>query len=150
MPFATSSVHDFKCALADALMARAGLAGVQVLSAPEFQDIRNESIQLHDAAGDQEWYAIGRMSREESYAVDGMVWALRPGAGETINRAVRGRAFDLFAEVEACLWADPTMGGVDRVAEIGHLDVAEGANPNGRVCRIDFTVKVTKRMVKTP
>ena len=143
----TSSVHAFKNALVDGLLARPGLAGVQVVSAPlTSKDAARESIQLGDVDGEQEWSALGKLAREEHYTVDVMVWVLRPGSDEAVYREVRGRAFALFAEIEAFLRADPTVGNVARVSAIRRPEVTEGANPEGRVCRIDFQVAVEKRL----
>ena len=143
----TSSVHAFKNALVDGLLARAGLVGVQVMSAPlTSMDAARESIQLGDVDGEQEWSALGKLAREEHYTVDVMVWVLRPGSDEAVYREVRGRAFALFAEIEAFLRADPTVGNVARVSAIRRPEVTEGANPEGRVCRIDFQVAVETRL----
>ena len=120
----TSSAHAFKNALVDGLLGRSGLAGVQVVSAPlTSKDAARESIQLGDVDGEQEWSALGKLAREERYTVDVMVWVIRPGSGE-----------------------DPTLGGVARVSAIRRPEVTEGANPEGRVCRIDFRVAVEKRL----
>lgn len=143
----TSSIHAFKNALVDGLLARAGLAGVQVVSAPlTSKDAARESIQLGDVDGEQEWSALGKLAREERYTVDVMVWVIRPGGDEGVVRDVRGRAFAIFAEVEDFLRADPTVFSVARVSAIRRPEVTEGANPEGRVCRIDFQVAVEKRL----
>ncbi len=143
----TSSVHAFKNALVDGLAGRPALAGVQVVSAPlTAKDAARESIQLGDVDGEQEWSALGKLAREERYTVDVMVWVVRPGSDEAVFRDVRGRAFALFAEVETFLRSDPTVGNVARVSAIRRPEVTEGANPEGRVCRIDFQVAVEKRL----
>ncbi len=143
----TSSVHAFKNALVDGLLARSGLAGIQVVSAPLIsKDAARESIQLGDVDGEQEWSALGKLAREERYTVDVMVWVLRPGSDEADFREVRARAFAIFAEVEDFLRADPTVGQIARVSAIRRPEVTEGANPEGRVCRIDFQVAFERRL----
>lgn len=146
MTTTTSAIPAFKSALVDALIRRTGLAGVQILSAPEFKEIAYESIQFHDVSGDQEWAGATR-NREEEFDVDGMVWAAKPGSDEAIYREVRDRAFALLAEVEDELRTSPRVGNTVRLAEVTHIETTEGADPEqGRVCRIDFKVHVGKRL----
>lgn len=141
----TSSAHAFKNAFVDGLLGRPALAGVQVVSAPlTSKDAARESIQLGDIDGEQSWAALGRLSRNEKYTVDVMLWVLRPGSGEEVFRDVRARAFALLAEVETFLREDPTLGGAAQVSAVRGVEVTEGANPEGRVCRVDFQVAVEK------
>lgn len=141
----TSMVHRVKCTLADGLSLRAALQGVQVTTAYVGKNTaRLETIQLLDADGEQEWGALGNRRREERFNLEGVVQVQRPGQGEETSRATRGRAVELFAELEAYLGERPDLGalGPSLVAQVSNWEMREGATPDGRYCVIAFVIAV--------
>lgn len=143
----TTQMHVVKNQLVDALALRAGLAGVQIASAYLGKDSAPENIQfLSPDRSDQDWAAIGKLSRDEKLTIQGVVWVIQPGAGETIIRSVRARAMALFAEIEAYIRSDPTLGGTVKQVNATEYSSEEGASPNGRYCAIEFFIHTMARL----
>lgn len=141
---ATSSrLHALKVAVADGLALRSGLSGVQIASVYLGDETSGlETIQLMGPDDiDQEWREIGKFSRDESLTVQGMILVVTPGAGETVARTARARAFALMAEVEAFFMADPSVGGVVKAALGAPTGLHEGIEERGRWALIQFAIK---------
>lgn len=139
-------------AMQEALSARAGLAGVQVVSGPVGpQDTRPEAVLLIRALPSaDEAHTEGNYSRSEDYTIDGIIWATKPGADELAIRDVRDRAFELLAEVEAYLRTDAGMQLSDQIApsqitfcEMSRKGFDQGIHTSGgRWVQIDFGIRV--------
>ena len=108
---------------------------------------QKESIQLTGAgSADQEWGALGNRRREETYVLQGLIWALAPGKNEKAIKAARDRAFELLAEVEDFLRTDPTIDNTVKVSHLTAYPFEQGANVNGRYCQIDFEITCEKSL----
>lgn len=143
---ATSAVPAFLDALRTRLLARPGLAGVQVATGPLAEDTALESIQVFRVDTDQVWAALGGRSREETGTMTGAIWIVAPGADEPAIKAARDRAYALLAELESDLRADPSVNGTVRVAQLASADLTQGLNDNGRVAQVTFTVNLEARL----
>lgn len=139
-------------ALTEALIELPGLEGVQVLSGPVGpQDtILHESIFLTGALPSvDDPLTEGNYTRSEDYVIDGVVWAVKPGAGEWTIKAVRDRAFELLGEVEGYLrtTAGMTLGGLVMFAQMARKGFAQGIHTNGgRWCQVDFGIRIQARL----
>lgn len=133
-------------AFVDGLASRAGLFGVQVSSGYLGADSdAYESIQLVDVSpANQQWSMIGNKRRDEEYTLQGIIWVVQAGKGETVIRAARDRVFALLAEIEDFLRVDPTIGSTTRVSELSAYPLEQGANDRGRWCQISFEVSCKK------
>ncbi len=152
MATVTSKLHALKVAIVDGLAARANIisAGVQVSGAFLGKDTAVESIQLTGPDHmDQDWAALGKLSRNENITLQGLIWIQKPGADETVIRSTRARAFELLAEVEDFLRADPGVAAVVKYSGLRATDITEGANPEGRVCQLDFEIGAFQRLQST-
>ena len=138
-------------ALKVALHARAGLAGVQVTTAPAGSETRSESIQMGDAGQSEVWAVIGTRRRDEDFTIDAAIWKVQPGAGDAVATTARLRAYALLAEVEAALRESPRLGlaGVEQMA-VSNADLEQGVNPDGRWAQLTFQVRVTARLSFVP
>jgi hypothetical protein len=141
-----TTVSTFLAALRIALQARAGLAGVTVSTGPLGDGVGGqESIEFGHVDNTIDWHAIGRKAREENYMVDGWIFVTVYGGDEAAISAARDRAVALLDEVNTCLVADPSVGGVVTVAQVTAwaLDQAiTGQNTNARGAAIEFTTSV--------
>lgn len=146
MAIELTKAHTIMNALADALAARAGLDSVQVATAPLGKDTAREAIVLADGRASQEWGSIGAKSRDEELTIAGLVWVTRPGAGETVIRETRARAFALLAEIETHLREDPTALGSLKWYEFTSYTLDQGANDLGRWVQIDFEIVAKGRL----
>ncbi len=131
------------------LKLRTGLIGVKVFSGPVTQDDAGlECIAFGDVHGTEDPEAmVGE--REEDYVIEGTLLAVKSGAGETVIKAARDRAFAIYAEIEAYLNDDNTLGGRVLDAEPARVpDVEQVIQPEGRECYLDFGIRV--RAIKNP
>lgn len=144
MATATSTIPAFLDALRATLAARTLIAagGVLVATAPTGEPVPRESIQLFDAAADQEWAASGNKRRREQYRVRGGIFISAPGAGEAKAKAARDRAFALLAEIEDALRLDHNVSGTVNQAQIAAYDLDQGAAKEGRWAAIEFFIAV--------
>lgn len=144
MATVTSAVGKLLDALVDALMARPGLVGVQVTSGWVGGDTdARETIQLTGARSDQRWGALGNRRREEDISVEGVVFVVSPGKGESAIRAARNRALGLLAEIEDALRTDPTVALAVKAAQLSSVQLDQGATTAGRWCQIDIVIDAT-------
>lgn len=141
---ATWKGPDFLDALKTRLEARAGLAGVQINSAPMGADTAKEAITFHDLDGEQTWAALGQERKKDAFTVDGTTWINKPGKGETIAKEARDRAAVLLAEVEAELKNAFTSvdGNQIRKLNLSNVGLAQGANDQGRWAQVTFSIDV--------
>lgn len=147
----SSTIPDVLDALQSGLSARSGLVGVQVVSGPlPAGDTQPESIQLDGVDGFSDWAAFGNLRRNESYDVVGMIYIEKPGAGETIIRSARDRAFEILKEIESYLIENHKLGGLVAAARPADFAIDQGASPSGaRVCRITFTIHVENQLTRS-
>lgn len=106
----TTTLPTVKAQLVAVLAARAGLAGVQVSAVwPGKESTEQESVWLGDARGRRDYPVVraGRKPRDETYTLDVFIQVLRP---ESWDPSAETRAFELFAELEDAIAADPAIG----------------------------------------
>ena len=136
----TSTVPRFLDKFRETLEAQPAFAKVEIATAALGHATKPESIQIFDVDGEQPWGALGAHRRDEEYAVQVAIWACKPGAGEPAIKAVRDRAYALFAAVEQVLLADPTLGGVVLKVRFGLMQLEQGANKGERWAQLSFTI----------
>lgn len=150
---ATSAIPAFLDAFADALAARADLAGVNVFSGPVAPDTAGlESIQFDHVEGTQRG-RVGNTGREESFDVHGLIYVVTPtppGKVEQSIRDARDRAFALLAAIETQLRDDTHAGQTVRRAEITDYPFDQGIAPDGgRAGRISFVLSIATYLPTT-
>lgn len=146
---ADSSIPALLDTLRTRLAARAGLAGVTVSTASLGDDIPPEAIELYGVDADQDWAALGRLARDENYDVACGLSVERPAGADDVEATIkqcRDRAFVLLKEVADELRADPSVGGVVRVAQLGKVSLAQGYNDEGRWAVVLFRIEVRNRI----
>jgi len=146
----TTRIAALKAALADLLIAKTGaggaLEGVVVASA-EVPTLRtHETIELMgEDLIEQEWAAIGKLARDEEITLNGLVFVRKPGPpSEAVIRAARDRAVALVAVIEDTLTGtggDPTVSNTVKAARCRPAELAEFADPEGRIAMIRFEIK---------
>lgn len=151
----TSPLPRFMDALIDRLTPRDELAGVSVTSGPLPAASRPpESIELWDADEDQETQTTGRR-KNSTFTVNGAVMVETPGVGEEAIRRGRDRAFALLAEVEIALResvagtvvADGDGTPTARSAALSTLSLRQGANTEGVLMMLTFTIAAEKSLI---
>jgi hypothetical protein len=125
---------------ADLLAAAPALEGIAVWEAHPGDDLPKEAIVLLNADGDQEWAALGRHSREETFVIRGSVFVVQDGATHEAIRTAITRAHTIAKNVADVVIADPTLGGAVRVAEFKAQRIDGGANVKSRWSEATFEV----------
>lgn len=140
---ATSTFLAVKTAVIDGLKARPALSGVQVAwGIPKA--LERELIVVLGADGEQVFGALGGRRRDESLEVDVTISVT---GNDSDQERVSRRALALFAEVEAFLRDDPTLGGIVRSAEIGpRFTVGEPARGDTREGFVEFVISTHARI----
>lgn len=150
----TTRIAVLKSAIVDGLRLRAGLSGVQIMSADIAQRDAKESILLiGEDMIEQEWAAIGRLSRDEMITLTGMIMVKTPGSSETVIRACRDRCIELMAEVEEFFWDTanaPAVGGIVKSAMARPAELHEIAAGDGsRLAILRFEVRTGRTRLTT-
>lgn len=141
----TSRLAAVKSALVDLWAQRSGLTGVQIASAELGGSAAAlERIELiGDDTIEQDWVHVGRLSRDERLTLVGSIYVMKPGAGETVIRAARDRAFALMAEIELSFTesqAASSIGGLVKAARARPFSGNDIATPDGRVYLLGFEI----------
>lgn len=133
-----------KAKLAEITEDRANLSGVQVAYGHPGKRVESEFISFKDIAGDQEARELGNHRRFENYVVEVEVNVLRKGNEQ---QAVTERAYELAAEVEEAVRAEPTLGSLVVDAQIvGPFDLTEQFSEQGRLAAVFLGVRVRARI----
>lgn len=138
--------HLVKDALKTMLQARAGLAGVTILTAAvALPDEARETITLGAWVTAFDFHAMdsgtGSGLFREDHDLSGLLEVRKGGGDETTVKAVRDRACALMAEVVTGCHVDHKLGGLVLDVHVSTITVAEGIwRPTGRTCTIDFTI----------
>jgi len=141
----SSSLGSFLTALRDALGNRLGLTGVRIFTGPVGeQDIGQENIvfAVEETSVDQDFPTAGQREAFESYEVEGRIWIVKPGGGESVIAAARERALELLAEVQSECTGNMTMGGSVRSLLLTSFRLTQLPLDGARDCRVSFTVEV--------
>jgi hypothetical protein len=141
---ATSTIPAFKTALLARLVARQGLAGVQVTYGWPSGAVKRESIMLGGVDGTQEFRTIGATQRMENYTLDVFITVIREGQARQQN--ADERALALMAQLEAELRADPTVNNTVLTAELGRFELQPMASAETREARLTVGVNVMARI----
>lgn len=148
----TWTAPEYMTALRDNLRLRAGMAGVQIHSAPIANDeLEMKALAMVDVYSDDESAALGDSRRKEEYVIEGVIQVMEPGSGEEAAVACRDEAMRIFAEVEAEVNANPTQGLNPssqriRMSEITRKVLRQAYQDNYRRCAIEFDLTVTARI----
>jgi hypothetical protein len=148
MTAANTTLGVFLPALRTNLSAQPGLAGVTISTGPIVSktEVNGQSIQFGHVDETQDWYALGRMGRKETYKVACLVFSVVYGGDEIAITAARDGALALFAEVGAYLKSDPHVGGTVDVAAITSYTLDQhvaGKEDNARGAFLLFEIEVT-------
>jgi trehalose-6-phosphatase len=139
-------------ALLDALKARLELRTniinwkTQIATAPLGDETKPDAIVFFGAEGSQEWAALGKLAKDDMFRVEGAIWIVKPGAGETVAKAARDQATARLKELEDELRADPSVGSVVMRCEVQSHQLEQGTNTSGRWCQITFFLNVRQRI----
>lgn len=146
-----STLPAFLDAFRAKLLLRSELAGVNIYTGPvDDLSIGEEALvfAVDETEGELEYKTLPHAEAFESYDVEGRIWIVVAGAGETAIKAARDRAFVLFAEVASELKADnvSTAGTVTALgvsdARITEWTLKQIVVDGGRDARITFNVEV--------
>lgn len=147
----TTTIPDVFDALQTLLTARAGLAGVEVISGPvSVSDVKPESIILGNVPSMSVTGKIGNQHWDERYDLIGVVWVEKPGAGEVVIRAARKRAWEIYDELGFLLFADKSLGlaRVQVMPMESTFDQGVAATGN-RYASVQFTLEVNAHISRT-
>ncbi|MEW2250394.1 hypothetical protein AB0907_24005 [Streptomyces sp. NPDC006975] len=149
---ASSRVPQLIDAFVAALQAAPGLAGVQVVDGPlvsasaatEWVFVGYDADpggEFTTAVTSQTWAGIGAKAKNEDIALTCAVLVQR---GSTDVRACRVRVFELFAQVEAVVRADPSLGlPPPTVCSISETTFHTEQTERGIQGRLPFTLATT-------
>lgn len=90
-----------------------------------------------------EWRGLGARSRDEHITVLCAAWAW---TGEDAVSTPRATAYELVAEVEAILYADPSLGGVALFGGLSDLTLRQGHTADGATAAVLFQVEAKARL----
>ena len=143
-----SSIPTFLDALKAALVIRAGLTGVNIFTGPVDPESEGPEAIVFGAEAIEtttEFPTVPRLECWETYILTGRIWVAKPGAGETVIKAARDRAFALLEQVHDELATNDEMTAtVTDVRPVGWR-LEQGIVENERQCRITFSLRVEAR-----
>ncbi|WP_406168885.1 hypothetical protein [Streptomyces sp. NBC_00996] len=135
-----------------ALNAAAGLAGVKVVDGPEVSDTAATEFVVVGFDGDSEgeyeaasttqaWAGIGAKKKNEDIQITCAVLVRK---GSPAVKGLRDRVFEIFAEVEAVVRADPALGlPPPSVCAVTDTSFRTPQTSNGLEGRLLFTLAAT-------
>lgn len=141
---ATSKIGVIRAALKTAISAQ--LSGVNVFAFPPGEAAlvgvtAYEFVALAGADGDQSHLVFGG-GRDETVTFSGVVYAAKPGSGDTVFASAEDRALVLLAGVETALTSDDTPGAGTFHGEVTGYRVDHGSDGERAWCTVDFDVDV--------
>ena len=149
---AVTTIGTFLDAFRTKLLARGGLAGVAVFTGPvDDVSVGKDAIvfAVDETSAEFSYRTLPALEVFESYNVEGRIWVVKPGAGETAIKTARDRALAIFEQVVDELATDNTSTpqtvstlGVDD-ARVTSWQLTQVVIDGGRDCRLAFTVSVT-------
>ena len=140
---ATSVTPALRTALPPAIdtqLATDNITGVDVTEVALGDDVQaTDAVWFGTITASQEEHMMGG-SRMETLDVEGFIWVVTPGAGETVAATSEDRAFAILASVETALRTDPTLTSVVFDATIVDTDSEPGITDKGRYTFLKFTI----------
>jgi hypothetical protein len=140
------------------LVARTGLAGVAVhTGAVDEISIGTEAIvfAVEDTKVDYRYRTLPHLEVFEEYVIEGRIWIVKAGGGETVIKSARDRALAILEEVADELATDNTSTATT-VSALGVNDarltgwtLSQYPIDGGRDCRIAFNVDVSATFTPT-
>jgi hypothetical protein len=151
---AVTTLPAFLDNLRTQLLAVSALSGVDVFTGPvDYVAVGAEAIVfcVEPTTADFIYRTLPHLEVFEEYAVEGRIWVVKAGAGETVIKAARDRAAAILECVvdELAAHNSPTTAtqaafGVDD-ARVTAWTLEQLAIDGGRDCRLSFTVSVTAK-----
>lgn len=151
---AVTTLPAFLDALRTNLTALAGLSGVSVFTGPvDHLSIGEEAIvfAVETTTANFTYRTLPHVEVFEEYDVEGRVWVVKPGGGETVIKTARDRAAAILEQVvdELAAHNSPTSAtqaafGVDD-ARVVSWTLEQLAIDGGRDCRLTFLIRVTAK-----
>jgi len=144
-----TTVGTFLDTLRTKLLARPGMAGVAVYTGPVDElSIGEEAIvfAVEEMSATFTYRTLPKIEVFETYPVEGRIWIVKPGAGETVIKATRDRALALLEQVVDELATDNTSTAATvsalgiNDARITSWSLTQVAIDGGRDCRLAFTI----------
>jgi hypothetical protein len=136
------------------LTALAGMSGVEVFSGPvDYLSVGTEAVVfcVERTEATFSHKTIPHLEVFETYDVEGRIWIVKPGAGETVIKEARDRAAAILELVvdELTAHMTPTTAtqaafGVDD-ARVTAWALEQYPVDGGRDCRLTFTISVQAR-----
>ena len=140
------------------MAATSGFETVEVFSGDMAGESPPEAVILSGSDDwNQEWSTVGNLRKSEEFTVGFAIWVVKPGAGETVIREARTRAFAILAVIETYLRKSLVHGdAVDGITLQGTVPKAEfqptgfvdGANTAGRYFGIIGGIAISGRLRK--
>lgn len=151
---AVATLPAFCDAIVAALKLRAGLSGVAVYSGPvDDLSAGKEAIVfgVEMISAENEFPTMPQVECWEEFDVTGWTWVSKPGAGETVIKAARDRAFaileelvDYLASVNTTTAATQSAIGVDD-ARVTAWRLTQFFGDGTRDCKLEYTVHAKAR-----
>lgn len=141
----TSTVPIVLDRLKTLLESRTGLTQVEVTTAGMADNTKPESIQLGiRVTSTQEFATTGAdHGRHEYYIIHGAIQIKKAGAGETVAKEARDRAYAIYKEVEDTVREDPSIGLTSVLkAQVNSADLDQYAGDRARNAVLDFQIDV--------
>jgi hypothetical protein len=108
-----TTAPEAKARIIALLQAAPEMAGVQVQPKGPIResDVTPEMLYLGRIRGEQEWAALGKLTRHESYTIDVFIrnWVAEAGNTELDTDT---RCWEIFSDMETVLRGDPSLGGL--------------------------------------
>jgi hypothetical protein len=141
---ATSKIGVIRAALKTAISAQ--LSGVNVFAFPPGDDAlagvsAHEFVALSGAEGTQNHLVFGG-TREENIVLSGVLYAAKPGSGDTVFTTSEDRALVLLAGVEDALTSDDTPGANTFHGQVTNYRVDHGSDGERAWCAIEFDIEI--------
>lgn len=123
-----------------------GITGVTVTGYdPADQATKTDQAWVHDITTTQSLLTFSG-TRDETLRVEGKVWVLKPGAGQTVANDAETRALTILGSLETILRTDTDLNSVILFAEIVEVTSSPMAIPDGQLCVLSFELAVTANL----
>lgn len=142
---AVTTIPTFLDALRTALVARAGLSGVNVFTAGVDDRAAGKQaivLAVTESVAEADYPTVPMVECFEEFGVTGWTWAQAPGSGEDAIKTARDAAFDILEEVADELAGNDTMTGTVRDCRLESWRMDQLVGDGTRDCKVTFTIRV--------